>query len=713
MQASSEELQSSNEELQTSNEELQATNEELTTVNEALQIKSVELTEANAYLENVQHSIDIGLVVVDRDAKVLRFTPKAVRVFGILPSDVGQPLTALQHHVRIDDLNEKIHRVIADGTVHSEQLGRDVIYLLQISPYYGDRRQIQGAVLTFTEVTELQRMEEALKLRNAALEKAADGLIISDARLPDQPIVYASPAFHALTGYSEADILGQNCRFLQGPETDPAVLVRIREALQSNRPFLGELLNYRKNGSTFWNQLRINPLFDEHGEVTHFVGVQTDITERKQREAVAIRQANYDPLTGLPNRNLLASRLKRFLHLSERHASACYLLFIDLDGFKEINDTLGHAIGDELLVQAAARLEGSVRETDTVARFGGDEFIIVLPEIESLDTVMRVADTVLAQLRAPFSLSSGSHRLSASVGIAAYPEDAHDPEALIQHADTAMYRAKTNGRNGVAFFQTGMKAEAVRRSELKQSIFAGIDEQQFELHYQPIVDLTSRKLAGAEALLRWRHPDNGLMLPDQFLAVAEETGQLLTIGQWAIERAVKQLTNWMPLLNDSSDFRLAINLSPRQLQEPALHALLGNLPEPLFRHLAFEITESVLLENLQTVRDTLQLIRAKHGRVSIDDFGTGYSSLRYLQNFPVDTVKIDREFIANSHPGDKGMALIDTILTLAQRLDADVVAEGVETDQQLRLLAARPCRYGQGFFFHRPMPAAEFERLLH
>ena len=711
LQASSEELQSSNEELETTNEELQATNEELATVNQELQTKSSELTEANAHLENIQNSIDLGLVVIDSHLRILRYTQKSIRVFGILPSDIGHSITSIQAHLPIERLEEKIKTVINTGQLHSEQLQRnETAYLMQINPYLSELQKISGAVLTFTDVTELQRIEAELRLRNAAIETAADGVIISDAQSPDQPIIYASPAFCHLTGYSEQDVLGKNCRFLQGPDTDPQVVDQIRDALNSNRSFLGELLNYRKNGSTFWNQLRIKPLLDEKGKVTFFVGVQTDITERKQREAIALRQANYDPLTGLPNRNLLLGRLKRHLQMTDRHGDSCYVLFIDLDGFKEINDTLGHSMGDDLLVQAAGRLQSCVRESDTVARFGGDEFVLILPEIESLDTVVRIANSILTQIRQPFSLTSGQHRLSASIGIAAYPEDAEDADALIQHADTAMYRVKANGRDGMAFFQSRMNQEAVEHSHLKQALFQGLEQQQFELYYQPIFDLQSEKIVGAETLVRWHDPERGLLNADVFIPVAESTGQIIVLGQWILERAIKQLMNWLPALSD--DFRLSINLSPRQLHEEELENFLNNLPEELFHHLEFEITETVFLEQHQTVISILNLIKAKHGRVSIDDFGMGYSSLRYLNQFPVDTIKIDREFIAQSDD-HRSLAIIEAILTIAQNIDAHVVAEGIETSEQLALLKSKPCQYAQGHYFSEALVATDFEALLH
>ena len=712
LQASAEEVQAANEELETTNEELQATNEELCTVNEELRVKSNELIEAKAHLENIQASLDIGLLVVDRRLRVLKYSERCVRILGMLPTDVGHSLNKLESHVLIPELSDNIKSVIQSTKSYSAQFQHNYVdYLMRINPYRFADGEINGAVITFTDITLLKKAEEELKLRNLAIESAADGIVISDATLPDQPVIYVSPAFTLLTGYDETEAIGTNCRFLQGPETDRQTISAIRTSINQKQPFLGELINYRKDGSHFWNQLSIKPLTDNTGRVRYWVGVLTDITDRKRREAVFHRQANYDPLTGLPNRNLLHTRLNRQLEKSHMNGDSLYIMFIDLDGFKEINDTLGHNIGDDLLIQAASRLQKCVRENDTVARFGGDEFVLILPEIQSLDIVIRIANNILHQLRVPFRLVSGTHQLSASIGIAAYPEDAKSAETLIQHADTAMYRVKNNGRDDIAFFQPQMNTEAVEQSQLKQALFLGLEKHEFELHFQPIYNIKENTISGAETLVRWNDPERGFLTADCFIPIAEQTGQIISIGQWILENAVKQLINWIPKLD--KNFRLAINLSPRQLHDESLKRFLDSLSESLLEHLEFEITESIFLEQQHSVVELLNMIREKKGRVSIDDFGVGYSSLKYLKQLPVDTIKIDREFISTSTFDTHNLAIIDAILSIANSIGAFVVAEGVENHEQLDLLKSKPCNYAQGFYYSKPLPAQKFEELLH
>jgi diguanylate cyclase (GGDEF)-like protein len=416
-------------------------------------------------------------------------------------------------------------------------------------------------------------------------------------------------------------------------------------------------------------------------------------------------------LVMLPNRGLFMDRLNLHIKHSTRDDSSIYILFIDLDGFKDINDTLGHDAGDELLQEVALRLKKCVRATDTVARFGGDEFAIMLAGGIEIYAVERVIASILDQLHEPFTLNQGIHRISASIGVAIYPNDTINPGTLLQYADTAMYRAKEKGRDSAVFFQANMNDQVVERARVKQKIFEAIENSEFILHFQPIVDLGNHRIVGAEALLRWQHPHEGLIMPGKFISISEETGQIVLIGKWVLEQAIQQLAQWRKLFG--RDFYISVNLSPRQLYEDSLIEFIAGLPDEDLRQLVFEITESIFLDTHQIAVKTLELIQSKGGKISIDDFGTGYSSLTYLRSFPVNTVKIDQSFIRQGStiipPND---AFIEAILALAQGIGAKVVAEGIETGEQLEFLRLRACHSGQGFYFAKPMRREDFENFM-
>lgn len=708
MQASSEELQSSNEELHTTNEELQSTNEELQTVNQELQVRTSELAATNTYLENLQSAIDLPLIVVDVDMHVLRYTPPVTRLFQILLTDIGRPLGTLKAALELGNLDSDIRCVMRDMNEYTQQFSDgETRWLMRINPYFDGSREVSGAVLSFTDTTELYTVRADLAERTAALESVTDGLILVDVTEGEQPIVYASSAFLRLTGYSRSEVLGRNCRFLQGENSDPSAIDSIRQIVAQRKSATIEVLNYRKDGSEFWNELRLAPVLDANGEVTRYAGMQTDITQRKQDDFNKEKRANFDALTGLCNRSLLIETLSSAVSLAARHDESVYVLFIDLDGFKDINDTLGHACGDEVLTEAASRLSAAVRASDVVARFGGDEFVIVLRETSGLDEVIRIVQAVLFSLRQPFTLQSTAQKLSGSIGVSTFPVDGKSADELIQHADAAMYRAKEAGRDGFAFFQPVLNAEAVALSSIKRAIFAGLDMNEFELHYQPIMDVQTLSVVGAEALLRWQHPERGLIGPDEFIPVAEQTGQIVPLGNWVLQRAVRQLHNWEGVVDEN--FRVAVNLSAQQLHATDLPDVLCSLPETALKRLDFETTESVFLEKPDRALEALIKFRERGVHISLDNFGTGLSSLRFLLDFPFDAVKIDRNILQSMGSDARDTALVESICSIAHGVSIDVYAEGVETADHLDLLRNLGCRRVQGFRFSEPLTADSFE----
>ncbi|HEY3327797.1 MAG TPA: EAL domain-containing protein [Novimethylophilus sp.] len=450
------------------------------------------------------------------------------------------------------------------------------------------------------------------------------------------------------------------------------------------------------------------------GEVIGVLGSYTDITALKHAEETIRHQANFDPLTNLPNRRLFNDRLDQEIKKSNRAGQPLALLLIDLDRFKEINDTLGHGMGDMLLMQAAQRLRGCVRETDTIARLGGDEFAVILGELNDLGSVERVAQCILLQLAEPFHLINETVYISASIGITLYPEDAKDLEALLQNADQAMYAAKEQGHNRFHYFTSAMQDVAQTRMRLTRDMRGALADCQFLVYYQPIVELATDTIHKAEALIRWQHPTRGLISPAEFIPIAEDTGMIMEIGDWVFREAANQAKVWRT--SHHAEFQISINKSPIQFQsadhiQAAWLNYLHELGIP-GSGIVVEITEGILMDSSSAITGKLLEFRDAGVQVALDDFGTGYSSLSYLKKFDIDFLKIDQTFIRNLAAGSDDMALCEAIIVMAHKLGIKVIAEGIETAEQCALLAAAGCDYGQGYLFSRPVPAEEFERLL-
>jgi diguanylate cyclase (GGDEF)-like protein len=440
----------------------------------------------------------------------------------------------------------------------------------------------------------------------------------------------------------------------------------------------------------------------------------TDITHKKESENLIWRQANFDSLTGLPNRQMFYERLEQDIKISHRTSHLFALMFIDLDQFKEVNDTLGHDIGDEMLKDVAHRLSSCVRETDVVSRLGGDEFTIILSELDDSINVERIAQKVLKKIAEPFHLHNEVVYITASIGITFYPEDANSIETLLKGADQAMYEAKNQGRNRYSYFTQGMQEAAQRRMHLANELRGALAGNQFWVAYQPIVDLENGNIHKAEALIRWQHPQRGLISPAEFIPIAEDTGLIIEIGEWVFREAVKQVSLWRELY--LPEFQISINKSPVQFRDedssyapwPVQLQQIG-LPG---QSIVVEITEGILMDASDMINKKLLAFRDAGIQVSLDDFGTGYSSLSYLKKFDIDYLKIDQSFTRNLAPGSNDMALCQAIIVMAHKLDMKVIAEGIETLAQRDILIAAGCDYGQGYLFSRPIPANEFEVLL-
>jgi diguanylate cyclase (GGDEF)-like protein/PAS domain S-box-containing protein len=529
----------------------------------------------------------------------------------------------------------------------------------------------------------------------------------------DTLIVSVNPAFCAITGYRHEEILGRTPKFLQSGRHDAAFYSAMWREIEQAGHWRGEIWDRRKNGEIYPELLSISVVKDAAGTTTHYVGVCTDISSLKQYEARLQHQAHHDALTGLPNRALFQDRFRETLGRARRHRSEAAVLVLDLDRFKNINDSLGHALGDLLLQAVAQRLTASVREVDTVARFGGDEFAVLLDTMENGQKAGHVAQKLVDALAHPFQLGGHELYISASIGIGCYPQDGTDAEVLFKNADTAMYRAKAEGRNNYQYFSAEMNARALENLQMSNHLRQALERDEFQLHYQPHVELQSGRVSGAEALIRWRHPALGMIPPAKFIPLAEETGLIEPIGEWVLKAACRQMRAWqdagLPLQ------RIAVNLSARQFRHPELvRRIAGILEETRLpaRHLELEVTESMVMQNPENAAAVLSELRAMGISIAVDDFGTGYSSLSYLKRFPIHFLKIDRSFVSGIPQDADDAAITKGIIALARSLNLKLIAEGVETAEQREFLKRSGCDEGQGYLFSKPVPAADIERLL-
>ncbi|MBI2312020.1 MAG: EAL domain-containing protein [Betaproteobacteria bacterium] len=564
-------------------------------------------------------------------------------------------------------------------------------------------------VLNTRDVTEVRDAEGSLRLAGTVFDSSSEGIMVTDA---SNTIVSVNRAFAEITGYQAEEVIGRNPRLLSSGRQDKSFYQGMWEAIRRDGQWTGEVWNRRKSGETYPEWLSISVVKDQKGQITHYVAIFSDITERKVAEQRIRHLAHYDGLTGLPNRNLLLDRLQQAVTQTRRTQKKVAVMFIDLDRFKEINDTLGHAFGDQVLQTAAERLSRCVRESDTVSRHGGDEFVIVLPDLKDNAGATVMAQKVITAVSYPMELDGREFRLTTSIGISVYPEDGEDPETLMKNADAAMYRVKELG-NAFQFYTEDMNASGLERLKLEHSLSRAIEEEQFVLHYQPQVDLRSGQIVGVEVLLRWQHPELGLVSPAQFVPLAEETGHIVLLGEWALRRACRDLRELMDA--GLPRFKIAVNLSARQFrQQDVLETVLAVLAETGLdpEWLELELTESIVMQNAQGTIETLQALKAAGIKLSIDDFGTGYSSLSYLKRFPIDKLKIDQSFVRDIATDPNDAAIVRAVVTLGHSLQYKVIAEGVETEEQVEFLRACGCDEAQGFHFSAPIPAEAIARLV-
>jgi diguanylate cyclase (GGDEF)-like protein/PAS domain S-box-containing protein len=583
-------------------------------------------------------------------------------------------------------------------------------FLTTKAPLRDETGAMTLVVTVSLDITERARAEENVRKLSMAVEQSPASVLITNTA---GEIEYVNAKFTEVTGYQPEEVIGRTPRMLKSSYTPAETHRTMWETIKAGREWRGEFYNKKKNGELYWEFASISAIKDVTGQVTHYLAVKEDITVRKKYEEQILRQANYDDVTRLPNRVLALDRLSQALARAHRQKSMVGLLFIDLDRFKVVNDTLGHSIGDRLLKEVGQRLSLCIREGDTVARLGGDEFTVVLPDISAPKHAELVAEKILEVFAQPIVIDGQELFTTASIGITLYPLDAHDPHALMRNADAAMYQAKELGRNRAQFFTRELNEQAMERVRIETHLRHALERDEMTLHYQPIIDLRSGRLIAAEALLRWHNEDLGNVPPSQFIPMAEDTGQINMIGAWVIKAACRQAADWRSA--GAPPIRMSVNVSSRQFRGPTLiDAVTRSLDDTGLPadHLDLEITEGLLMEDLPETTAAFERLTAMGVRFSVDDFGTGFSSLSYLKRFPVTSLKIDRSFIKDVTDDSDHAVLVRAIITMAHSLKLLVVAEGVETPEQMAFVTANGCDFVQGYFVGKPMPADTFWDLL-
>lgn len=689
---------------------LLATRQSVHEQNEACAAAAAHLHRQAQIMDQLQESV----VTMDLDGFITSWNRGAERLFGYSAHEaIGRHILFLYADPDADDPSlqdafleqggreMEVRRRRKDGTLFWASV--------QLSLMRDETGQPTGLIGYLTDITARIEAQQTLRLHAHIFEYSDEGILITDA---DTRVLSVNRAFTQITGYDEHEVIGRLPSMLQSGYHDDVFYDEMWARINAEGRWQGELWDRRKNGEIYPTWASISAVHDADGRVTNYFSIFSDITERKKAEERIHYLAYYDALTGLPNRALFFKLVDQALLEARRNRLHGALLFIDLNRFKPINDTLGHNVGDKLLQAVANRLRASLRTEDVVARLGGDEFVVGLFDIARRDHAAIVAQKLLAALDAPFVVDGHELKAGGSIGIAVYPQDGFDTETLLRLADIAMYRAKQTGEDGYAFYSHEMNRRALDRLHLEAGLRHAIERNRFFLHFQPKVDIASGHIVGAEALLRWHDPERGMVSPAEFIPVAEETGLIVQIGAWVLQATLAQARQWqkagLPML------RIAVNVSAREFTP----ALVDRVREALAASgvsagwLELEITESMLMHGAQRVIALMEELIALGVTLSLDDFGTGFSSLSYLKRFPIDAVKIDRSFVAGIPDDANDCAIAGAIVSMARQLGHRTVAEGVENDDQLVFLKSLGCDELQGYIYSRPLPAEEFAALV-
>ena len=667
-------------------------------------------------LRLIADNLPVMIAYIDKDLRYEFTNRKFDTVFDIpYQSGPGRKVVDVVSPAIFKQAEQHLHEVLGGKFVYFERLVSNaagerwdgVSYVPDVQP----DGAVHGLFLMVEDITERKKSEESTKLAALMYQNSAEGMLVTDA---EGRILSVNPAFSQISGYAEHEVLGRRAYELTSGRQDLGFFTQVRQAIGRTGHWAGEIWHQHKNGEHYLVSLRFNTVFDEQGQVFRMVALFTDITKKKASEELIWKQANFDALTGLPNRRMFHEHLRLEMKKTDRSHLPMALVFIDLDHFKEINDTLGHDKGDMLLKQVAERLGQCVRGTDIVARLGGDEFTVILSELHNSSDVARIAQEILKKMAAPFSLNEDIAHISSSIGITLYPDDGDSAETLMKNADQAMYAAKQQGRNRFNYFAPFMQEATRVRMALGNEMREAVERDELRIVFQPIVELASGRICKAEALVRWQHPQRGLMSPHEFIAIAEHTGAIVGIGDWVFRQAAREAKRLQQMA--LPEFQICVNKSAWQFRDDGSNyqEWLDFLAElDLQAHnIIIEVTEDLLLDPDNAIADKFKAFRAANMQVSLDDFGTGYCSVAFLKRYDIDYIKIDPSFVSNLAEGTDGIALCGAIIAMAHKLGIQVIAEGIETPQQMQALQSVGCDFGQGYLFSKPISGLELEKSI-
>ncbi len=675
-------------------------------------VASVELNEEE-YRYIVEESI-VGIYVV-QNGVFTYVNPRFAEIFGyereeLIHKKITDLIHEKDHTLVIENINKRLRGVTKSlryefRGIRKDQRVIEIEVLGKQTTYKGEPAIIGSAM----DITEQKENSERLRMAQKVFENTIEGIVITDT---EGMIQMVNPAFTTITGYTPQEAIGKNPRVLKSERHDQLFYKAMWDSLTETGSWKGEIWNRRKTGETYPEWLTISAIKNDYGDTTHYISVFNDITEHRQKEEHIRHLAYYDALTGLPNKFLFGDRLNLAITHAQYHKHMLAVMVLDVDRFKRINDTLGHAIGDMVIQTVADRLSRCIEEGDTLSRLGGDEFMFILDEVKGIQDVTKVLHKIIDTLSYPLYVHEHELHITGSIGISMYPSDGKDIDTLVKNADTAMYRAKELGKNNYQMYTPTMNDKAIVHLTMENDLRKALERDELILYYQPKVDMKSGNIIGAEALVRWNHPERGRISPGEFIPLAEETGLIEPLGQWVLRRACCQIRQWQ--LEKGYDIHVSVNLSPRQfrnrnLVEHIMDAIEKTEIDP--KYIELEITESCAMENPDHTIRSLQRLKEKGFTFSIDDFGTGYSSLGVLKKFPIDMLKIDQSFVRDITKHEDDRAIVLAMISMAHSMKLKVVAEGVETSEELSFLMDNQCDLLQGYLYSPPVPPDAFAKL--